>query len=96
MRATIYAELGNFRRACDEWSQLTRTSPDYVPARDNLELLYDELLYRALARSFHAVWCFVRTPSRSAIRPKCKATGVPPQSTREPQARFCRSPREGR
>ncbi len=42
MPATIYAELGDLRRARDEWSHLTRTAPDYVPARDNLELL-DEM-----------------------------------------------------
>jgi Flp pilus assembly protein TadD len=42
MRATIHAELGDLRRARDEWSHLTRTAPDYVPARDNLELL-DEM-----------------------------------------------------
>jgi Flp pilus assembly protein TadD len=39
MQATIYAELGDLRRARDEWSHLTRTAPDYVPARENLELL---------------------------------------------------------
>jgi Flp pilus assembly protein TadD len=42
VRATIYAEFGDLRRARDEWSHLTRTAPDYIPARDNLELL-DEM-----------------------------------------------------
>jgi Flp pilus assembly protein TadD len=42
LRATVYAELGDLRRARYEWSQLTRTAPDYVPARNNLDLL-DEM-----------------------------------------------------
>jgi Tfp pilus assembly protein PilF len=39
MRAAIYAELGDLRRARDEWTRLTHTTPDFVPARDNLDLL---------------------------------------------------------
>jgi Flp pilus assembly protein TadD len=42
LQATVYAELGDLRRARDEWSHLTRTAPDYVAARDNLNLL-DEM-----------------------------------------------------
>jgi hypothetical protein len=41
MRATIYAELGDLKKARDEWDRLTRTAPDYLPARNNLELLDD-------------------------------------------------------
>ncbi len=45
MRAIVYAQLGDLRRAREEWSHLTHMAPDYLPARDNLELLdemYDE------------------------------------------------------
>lgn len=39
VRAAVYAELGELRRAHDEWKLLALTAPDYAPARDNLELL---------------------------------------------------------
>jgi tetratricopeptide (TPR) repeat protein len=39
IRAAIYAELDDFKRAREEWSHLTHTAPDFLPARNNLDLL---------------------------------------------------------
>jgi Flp pilus assembly protein TadD len=42
MRAVIYAKLGDFKRAREEWIYLTRAVPGYVPAYRNLAVL-DEM-----------------------------------------------------
>jgi Flp pilus assembly protein TadD len=39
IRAAVFAELGDLRRAYDEWSGLTLTAPDFGPARANLDRL---------------------------------------------------------
>ncbi|HTT75367.1 MAG TPA: tetratricopeptide repeat protein [Candidatus Binataceae bacterium] len=41
--AVINAEMGNYEAARKIWSGLARSNPDYVPARENLEIL-DALL----------------------------------------------------
>jgi tetratricopeptide (TPR) repeat protein len=46
MRAVIEAELGDFRIAHNEWSDLVRERPDYAPARHNLGTL-DAMLFNA-------------------------------------------------